>query len=201
MQAEDGLASSLDVPPEEHFRKIFEQVYYDHVTALFQYGSQFRAEQSLIEDCVQELFADLWEKNHKLDTIKSKRSYLLGALRRKLLRKIYTSREQLLGSEDLFILADRRTVVDVSDHCEQFSKEATEQLAATLQKLTYKQQEVIYLRFYNQLSFQEIAEIMSVQTRTVYKLCRRAITTLNVHLSETPQTAHLLLLLFLLYFQ
>ncbi|MEO0330401.1 MAG: sigma-70 family RNA polymerase sigma factor [Bacteroidota bacterium] len=200
MRAKDRPSSSTNIPPEERSHKMFEQVYHEHVTALFQYGSQFRTNQVLIEDCVQELFADLWENRHTLDTIRSIRSYLLGALRRKILRKIYALRERPLDSEDLFVLANRQTTGNSWDHQGQYSEETTKQLTTALQKLTYKQQEVLYLRFYNQLSFQEIAEIMSVQTRTVYKLCHRAITTLNTYFSETLQTSYLLSLL-LLYFR
>ena len=181
----------------EDFRGKFEQIYFDHVEALFQYGAKFRANQELVEDCVQELFADLWEKQDNLDAIKSMRCYLLGALRRKLLRKIYTSQESLLETEDIFTFLHQHAIEEkaIGDHTPAEAEEVVKQLAAALQQLTNKQQEVLYLRFYNQLSFQEIAEIMAVQTRTVYKLASRSLSTLKNYLSNSLHAIKLLILL------
>ena len=199
MPAEDPEVSLPLLSSEDCPRKAFEQIYYEHAAALFRYGARFSAPQPLVEDCVQELFADLWERRETLAGIRSLRFYLLGALRRKILRQVYTTREQLLGSEELFTLVDQRTASVPSEDAPRFSAEASEQLTRGLQQLTARQQEVLYLRFYNQLSFPEVAEIMSIQTRAVYKLCHRAIATLNDYLSDTLSTAYFLLLLTLFH--
>ncbi len=73
-------------------------------------------------------------------------------------------------------------------------------LTAALQHLTTKQQEVLYLRFYNQLSTKEIAEIMSVRPRTVYKLTRRAIMALQARLTPAPPVVEALMMLVFFYF-
>ncbi len=199
MKAEDQPTSLFTSQSEENLRREFEQVYYDHAAALFRYGAQFQASPTLVEDCVQELFADLWEKKDTLAFVRSLRSYLLGALRRKILRETYATKEQPVPAEALFALSDHWVTAYKND-ANALPEETIEQLANALNTLTDKQQEVLYLRFYNQLSFSEIAQIMSVQTRTVYKLCRRAITTLNAYLSKVLRVVPLLswMLFFLL---
>lgn len=50
-----------------------------------------------------------------------------------------------------------------------------EKLNESLAQLTPKQKESIYLKFYEGLSYTEIAEVMDVETKAIYKLVARAI--------------------------
>ena len=175
----------------------FEEIYHAHIDALYHYGMKFNANRELIEDCIQDLFADLWEKKNELDTIRSLRSYLLGALRRKVLRKVYSGREQLYDFEDLTEFFEMKLLQEDNNTLTSLTEEHSQQIRNAFNKLTEKQKEVIYLRFYNQLSFKEIADVMSVQIRTVYKLAHRAIDMLKTELSSC--TTALQFILFCLY--
>ena len=169
----------------------FVQMYHEHMDALFHYGSKFKIRQALLEDCIQDLFADLWEKKDELEKVKSLRFYLLGALRRKILRKIYADREQLMHTEELPLQFEIDLVDEDADH--QLSETKVQHIRRAFEQLTDKQKEVLYLRFYNKLSFQEIAEVMAVQTRAVYKLSRRSLASLREHLSRNTELLSLLL--------
>jgi RNA polymerase sigma factor (sigma-70 family) len=166
-------------------------MYHEHMDALFHYGSKFKIRQALLEDCIQDLFADLWEKKDELEKVKSLRFYLLGALRRKILRKIYADREQLMHTEELPLQFEIDLVDEDADH--QLSETKVQHIRRAFEQLTDKQKEVLYLRFYNKLSFQEIAEVMAVQTRAVYKLSRRSLASLREHLSRNTELLSLLL--------
>ncbi|MNY66103.1 RNA polymerase sigma factor [compost metagenome] len=52
-------------------------------------------------------------------------------------------------------------------------------IGQALQKLTDRQREVIYLRYYEEFSYPEIAEIMGLTLKGTYKLMGRAIETLR----------------------
>lgn len=171
----------------------FEEVYSQHIDALHNYGTKFNANRELIEDSIQDLFADLWERRHELDSILSIRTYLLGALRRKLLRKIYSDREYVYDTEEFNGFFEMRLLQDAEGN-EPLSEEHVQQIKMAFEKLTEKQKEVIYLRFYNQLSFKEIAEVMSVQTRTVYKLAYRAISLLKEQVTPYSPALQILLM-------
>jgi RNA polymerase sigma factor (sigma-70 family) len=172
----------------------FEQVYHDHVDALFHYGSKFKIRRSLLEDCIQDLFADLWEKRDELHKINSLRFYLLGALRRKVFRKIYTDRELLMQAEEL-PLQFEMDFLQQEDASQLLTDEQIQHIRQAFDQLTDKQKEVLYLRFYNQLSFQEIADLMAIQTRAVYKLSSRSLASLREHFFRNTE-----LLSWLIYF-
>lgn len=48
-------------------------------------------------------------------------------------------------------------------------KKISEQLQLTISKLTARQKEAIFLRFYEQLSYEEIAEVMGITVKASYK--------------------------------
>lgn len=177
-------------------RQQFEQVYHAHIDALHHYGTKFNANRELVEDCIQDLFADLWEKRDNLDQVQAMRSYLLGALRRKVLRKVYSDRESLYTSEEMTGFFEIHLLQEAESQ-QVLSEEGVQHITQAFEKLTEKQKEVIYLRFYNQLSFKEIAEVMSVQTRTVYKLAHRSISLLKEELAPYSPALQFLVLLFI----
>lgn len=176
-----------------HRNQNFEELYHQHINALHNYGIKFKANRELIEDCIQDLFADLWEKRNELDAIGSVRTYLLGALRRKILRKIYSDREHTYDADEFSSFFEMH-LSKLSDSDPTFSDEYVQQLSGAFTKLTEKQKEVIYLRFYNKLDFKEIAEVMDVQTRTVYKLAYRAIGLLKEEITPFSPAFQMLLL-------
>ena len=62
--------------------------------------------------------------------------------------------------------------------------EATERLNGAMQQLSPAQRRVLFLRYYGQLSFQEIAETIDCPLNTALSHCRRALETLRQQLVE-----------------
>jgi RNA polymerase sigma factor (sigma-70 family) len=58
---------------------------------------------------------------------------------------------------------------------EQSSIEQRQQLTDALSQLTTRQREAVYLKFYERLTYEEIAEMMSLTVKSTYKLIARSI--------------------------
>lgn len=157
----------------------FEYLYQKYVDLLYDYGCRITCEQELVADCIHELFADIWQKRLQFDEIKSTKYYLLVALKRRIIRAI-TSRKEFNFSTDYFF--DAILYSDQQPHDRQISEEKIQVLKDAFTKLSSKQKEAVYLRFYNQLSIEEIADIMEIQVKAVYKLLYRAFDTLRKHI-------------------
>lgn len=157
----------------------FEQIYFGHVNMLYDYGMRMTRDTALVEDCVQDLFSDLWEKRMQMSCVHSVRSYLLISIKRRILRKLSNERKSALQAQ----FHDDSQAFH-PDLFESMAEEKLIHLAQSFAKLSDKQKEVIYLRFYNQLSYEEIAEVMSVQVKAIYKLMARAIQTLRMHIGS-----------------
>ena len=61
----------------------------------------------------------------------------------------------------------------------QLTEEKRTRLEEALQKLSPRQKEIIFLKFYNKLSYDEICELMSISTNSAYKLLNKAIVKLR----------------------
>lgn len=157
-------------------RAAFEQLFDLHAPSLYHYGRKITEDTCLVEDCIQDLFLELWQRRERLSPVNSVRHYLLKSLKRRILQakeqctnlSAYT--EQNLNSEPSY----ETQLIQL-----QTSQEQKEKLAMALSHLTEQQKKVIYLKYYEKLSYDEIATVLSLNKRTVYNLVSLAISELQ----------------------
>jgi len=150
------------------------QLYGDHYRALNNYGYKFTKDVSLIEDAIHDLFVKLWTNRSTLgNTPPSVRNYLYKALRNILFRKVKAqSRFSSLESDDydytFEVSCDNLLIEDEEE------KLLRNTIKDILEKLPARQKEIVYLRFYEGLSYEEVAEVMAIDIHSVYKLWYKA---------------------------
>lgn len=173
-------------------KEALETIYEDNYTSLYHYGMKFSSDNDLIKDLIHELFIELINSGSKLSNTDNIRFYLLKALRNKLLKQLSENSKFTNKFEETagFILID-------SIESQLIKKEVEEQLKnriiTAINKLSTKQQEIIYLRFYNDISYQEIATLFDVNIQTVRNLMNRAINSLKEDLQNNNLSKHLIL--------
>lgn len=142
------------------------RLYYDD---LHNYGARFTRDNALIKDCIQEIFISLWQRREIADTILSPKYYLLRATKNKILKSLHKNNHQasFANSEyDFFYeLSIEQIIIE-----KQVNEEKVQKLRRTLELLSKKQREIIYLKYYHHLDHAEIAELMNVNRQTVYNL-------------------------------
>lgn len=162
----------------------FATIYKNNVSLLYNYGFKIVNNKSFIMDCIQDLFIEIWDSKERLGTIKSIKSYLYKALRRKLIIEAVKQRKKLKLSD----LTNEINLETVSFEHSLIEKQNFDlqrvKLKTTLDQLTEKQKEVIHLRFYARLSYLEIAEVMSITIKGTYKLMGRSIDFLRKNMSS-----------------
>lgn len=173
----------------------FEKLYSYFAKDLFRYGYRISDNKDLVDDSIQDLFINIWNKRISLTEVNSPRFYLYRSLRNKLIRSQESERfvfsQDGLMSEQWF-----PSVEDIESNWinDESSRSQLSKLRTALQKLPLRQQEVIQLRFYHDFSAEEIGRIMSINQQSVRNLQNRAIQQLR---SELPFfTVALLLILF-----
>ncbi|GAB3264185.1 sigma-70 family RNA polymerase sigma factor [Larkinella harenae] len=143
---------------------------------LYGYGSKFSKDREFIKDCIQDLFLDLWDKRHNLSVPDSVKLYLLISLRRRMQRKRSELKwmeewEELPFESDLVGTSPIETAI-IEDEASQYY---IRKLQLLIPKLSRRQQEIIYLRFYENLDNQAIAELMSLSRQGVANLLWRTL--------------------------
>ncbi len=147
---------------------------------LYNYGAQFSADPEFIRDCIQEMLLELWERRARLSDVISVKAYLLKSLRHRIGRE-QIRLQRLNTVEELAFLSSEsieRPVESIIIETEQ-ERVQIQQLQQLLTELTVRQQEIIYLRFYQQLDYNDIAEIMGLSHQSVANLLHRTLRNLR----------------------
>jgi RNA polymerase sigma factor (sigma-70 family) len=175
----------------------YSSLYDAYFKQLYRYGLKISADANLVQDSIQELFIKLWRTRENLGQPVSTKSYLFESLRRTILkelaRKHYKVRATLPDDYHFEVcLPHEFRLIDL-----QMTEERMLHLEKALQKLTRRQRDAIHLKFYGQLSYEEIAEIMELNVRSVYNLISKALEALyqEINQYDSLQVMHVLLAL------
>lgn len=162
-------------------RDAFDHIFYLHIDQLINYGKKITSNDALIDDCIQEMFLDLWLKRERLGETNSIKYYLFKTLRRRILLAVKKeSKNECFDNEEMLNYS-----FDFKANLEsKLSLEETSDLNQVFQVLSPIQKEVIYLKFYNGLSFDEISESLNVTKKVLYNSLSKAMLTFRKHLKQ-----------------
>jgi RNA polymerase sigma-70 factor (ECF subfamily) len=146
-----------------------------HYRVLFNYATKFTKDRELIKDCIQDLFLYLWDHREKLQTSPFVTIYLLKSLRNNLFKKLNQEKKLVADEFDTELPVSEGATVE-SDIIElELFYENELKIKNILSALPKRQQEVIFLKFYEGLGIEEIADIMDMNRQSVSNLLQRAI--------------------------
>jgi RNA polymerase sigma factor (sigma-70 family) len=164
----------------------FEAIFEANYTFLFNYGIRFQEDEDEVKECIQLLFITIWERRSYLGPTTSIRNYLLASLRRLLLKRKKEQATKVELDAETFTLYTELSAEALMIE-DQSSVANLNLLQNSIEKLPERQKEALYLRFYGNQPFPEIALVMNITTRAVYKLIYKALDTLNEEISKSPR--------------
>lgn len=191
MYDEKNIWDTFRTGDESSFRLIFDQ-FYDQ---LYNYGHKFTTDSFVIEEALQDLFVKLWKNRETIGEAGSVKNYLYKAFRRVLLRRLdYIPRLQLFAPSDEKVPFTIELGHDDSLIRTEHMQEMRRRLEQALAELSPRQREIIHLRYYDELEYEEIAAIMQLSLSSTYKLLYRAIDSLKAHFTPLEWIAIMYLL-------
>lgn len=152
----------------------FASLYNQYADLLLSYGTGLGFNREDIEDAIQEVFCNLYLKHQHIAEIRNLKFYLLRALKNTLLNIVRTvAGLQEADVEEL----DFHAEVDVTDGLinEEEREDLKQKVELYLNSLTNRQREAIYLRYMEELEYEEIASLMDMTVPSVRNLVFRAI--------------------------
>ncbi len=156
---------------------IMEQYYPD----LFNWGMRLHSEREFVKDCIQEIFLSLWKVQETIAPVENVRSYLLVVLKSRVLRELSKKENKLCDS----LTEDYTVSVEFSADLRLIEEEhevyQLRKLEQVMNQLPPRQKELIYLRFHQNLSFEQIAEVMQLGRQSVYNLLQKSLGSLRRH--------------------
>jgi RNA polymerase sigma factor (sigma-70 family) len=164
----------------ESFRKgdkdAFAALFREYYGILYRFGNKFTTDTELLEDCIQELFIELWQAKTQTPVL-SVKAYLLKSLKYKLL-KAFRKNGKVLPIHDNgdmpFELSHETFLIH-----QQESDQRRQEVIKALERLSNRQKEIIYLKYYQNLSYEEVSEIMNINYQVARNLLYQAIKSLK----------------------
>ncbi|MEO9802727.1 MAG: sigma-70 family RNA polymerase sigma factor [Reichenbachiella sp.] len=142
-------------------------IYNQYYSDLYYFGLKCSKNEQLSKDCIQDLFIKLWEKREKISIQYTIKSYLITALRRTILDKFAAEKKIETKNQEVFLENDVSLSVQDLIIYQEADESMKKQMETALQSLTAKQKEIVYLRFYQEMSYDEIAESLDIKYQSV----------------------------------
>lgn len=174
------ILKALRDDDEKALSHLFESQY----NRLFRSGLKLGADSHIVKECIQAIFKDLWQYRHTLSDIQSFEAYLKTALKRRIFKEIKNLQKNRTLDESAF---EERTL-SVPSYEDILIEQQTQiiekqQLMAVLEQLTPRQKEIVMLKYFEELTYPEIAKRTSLQIDTIYKILHEAIKKLKIILT------------------
>lgn len=149
------------------------EIFLSYHDDLFRYGLKLTGNQEMVKDCIQDLFLKLWKNRDHLKMVQSVKPYLYRSLRNHLVDSLELQKPSLPLSEES--LSNLQLTFSHEDFLinDQVSEETRLQVAAVINKLTLRQREAVYLRYFEDLDFETIAQVMEMNVQSVRNTLQR----------------------------
>lgn len=195
-RTEGDIWTDFTVGSQEAFRELYDT----YTDVLYAFGLRYTADQELVKDCIHDLFIDLHTYRAGLATSPdSVKFYLLKSFRRKLnLTQRKSSLFQLNGwldPDQAFPFPQFAFSTEHKIMAEEKERETLEALAHEINQLPARQREILYLKFKQELDYEEIAALMHISVPTCRTLVYRGVKHLRQQLDGLLMACILLLLL------
>lgn len=160
-------------------KQAFGQLAERYYRTLKHYGLKFMVGEVAVDDCIQELFLQLWQNRLQINETASVKHYLLKALRHHILQ--YIRNQKRLNQEELDW--DSSIAEEFDSETLLIQQESLTSLTNTIQAqlacLPDREREALYLRYYESLTIPEIAEVMNVNRQSVSNFLQKALNKLR----------------------
>ncbi len=170
---ESGLWEKFKDGDEEALQILYTRYY----PFLYGYGNKLFPNSNDIDDNIQELFLKLWKKKENLGEVVSVKAYLFKAFRRIAFDQLRSEKKRIHLTHD----GELNPILSVEDMLisKEMDYEQKRRLENALGLLTKRQKEIIYLRFYEGLSYEEIEPVVQINYQTIRNCVYEAIKVLK----------------------
>lgn len=152
---------ALECGEAEALKALMDKYY----AVLKRYGLKITRDQEVISDSIQDVFLFLWERRSNVCRIESFRPYLFSSVRNNIIRRLRHDGRLKNISVHEFPFADDCLEVLIME--EESAATQKQFLQNHLSQLPHRQREALYLRYYEDLSYDEIGEIMGLKRQAV----------------------------------
>ncbi|NNE26402.1 MAG: sigma-70 family RNA polymerase sigma factor [Saprospiraceae bacterium] len=165
-------------------RQAFDIIYRRYADTLYKYGSRFSKDGNTVEDAIHDLFVYIWKQKANLSDTDSIKAYLLFALRNRLLKDLKNKNRIELKDEDPY-LSEKEMSAEASMIRNEEEVALNFALKKSLNVLSNREREVMYLKYFDGMSYEDICQIMNINYQSVRNLVSRSLKKLHGELKKS----------------
>ena len=139
---------------------------------LFNYGYRICQDRDFLKDCIQDVFLELWKRRLRINSTPAVKWYLFKAVRLRIFREQSKwNRGEELNDDYQFLVEfniESKMITDLEN------VELSAKIKQILNNLPPRQKEILYFRFYENLDFDHISQIMDISKQSVHNLLQKA---------------------------
>ena len=158
-------------------KKAFSEIFLKYNPKLIAFGHALGFDKDITEDCIQELFLNLWRTRQELNEASSVKYYLVISLRRMLLRQKEKEQRTRKLLEDIRLEFPGFDSLETTDQASQ--KALFDKIHFHIEALPSRQNEALKLRYVQGKSYDHISQSMSISKVSVRKLIYKGMKTLR----------------------
>jgi RNA polymerase sigma factor (sigma-70 family) len=159
-------------------------LYNDLYFHLVRYGISVHCDADLVKDCIGQLFLKLWDRHDVLGDVENVKSYLFTSLRRAIIDYLKTEDQVNTSIKEMYVDDAEEEELSYEEMIITSEKdnENRMRLREALKELSPKQIELIRMKFFDNLSYKEIATLNYQSVKTSYNTIHNAIKVLRLKL-------------------
>ncbi|MFB3386982.1 RNA polymerase sigma factor [Flavobacterium sp. LAR06] len=173
---DNTLWNNLKEGDEKSFSMLFERYYAD----LVRYGNSLSPYEEKVQDCIQDVFTDIWVYRSSLQGSVMVKAYLLSSVRKRIARLFERDHifRKTTSTDSIAFLLEFSVEYELIDD-DYATKEKVVHLNKLLNELPSRQKEALYLRYHQGLTVEQIAEILDVNYQSASNLLHRGLLSLR----------------------
>lgn len=156
-----------------------ERIYRGHADFLLSLGRRYCSDDALVEDCVHDLFVELWRNRSGLADSDAVRPYLAVSMRRKVIKKLQQRQRFQLGETPATVDFAALPAVDELISRSEDQQEKANRLREAFTQLSPRQREALFLKFFEEMSYEEICSVMDINYQSVRNLIHAGLNALR----------------------
>jgi len=178
-------------------------LYQRHYTGLINYGFKVCGDKDLSNDCIIKILLRLWDQRQRLPDVTNVRAYLLTCLRHEIMHELENStrnaqKNSILLQQDVLQPSYEDVLIGM-----QANAELKKRLSRAFEVLTNREKQLLQMKFYDGMDYDEIATHCGISKRTAYNIIHNALKSLKKELWKDGMHVlpeYLSILLFILFF-
>lgn len=158
-------------------------LYNQHYLGLINFGIKITGDRAFANDCITQLLIELWDKRNQLPVVQNVRSYLLTSLKNKIYFEIKAkqTRESKLSTMQAFENGEELPYEELLIRL-QTNEVLKKKLNKAFTKLTIRQKQLLRMKFFDDVDYDEIALLCNITKRTAYNIIHDSLKVLRAEL-------------------